>query len=265
MRAALFHPAPYVDIQIRPAIQANNLSAEVVWTYLIARKYESDHQTLVSKLCGTNENLPEDSKIWLETFLFPTRFRKAEQKCWKIRSDLALGHLELAVDRHNQLQSNGKWVCIAESKWFDDIHANSKYPEIYQLSQIIDHALLLHDKEGRFPERVYVTLVTPKYFKEKLGKYSDRIYGEKYNEYKFEPEKLKTDLKLCPLPFLNHNFEVLIHRIEALTLRWVTFEELLELPNLVEDHIPGKFRVTKHSWKQIFSAMRAEDLYSELS
>jgi len=264
MQASLFHPSPYVDIQIIPAIQKDNLSAEVVWTYLVARKYMNDPQALVKKLCGTNEQLPADSKIWLETYLFPTRIRKEEQSSWKIRCDMAIGHFELAKDRGNQIRSSGEWVCIAESKWFDDIHANGKFPEIYQLSQIIDHALLLHDKKGQFPERVYVTLITPSYFKEKQGKFSDRLYWSKYNDYKFEPEKLENDLRLCPLQFLNHDIETMIGRIEALILHWVTFEELLGLQNLVEDHVPGKYKITKNSWKKIFFKIGEEELYNDL-
>lgn len=264
MQASLFHPSPYVDIQILPAIQKNILSAEVVWSYLVARKYMNDPQALVEKLCGTNEQLPADSKIWLETYLFPTRIRNEEQNAWKIRSDMAIGHFELAKDRGNQIQSNGEWVCIAESKWFDDIHANGKFPEIYQLSQIIDHALLLHDKKGQFPERVYVTLITPRYFKEKQGKFSDRLYWSKYNDYKFEPGKLENDLHLCPFPFLKHDIETMISRIKVLTLRWVTFEELLGLTNLVEDYVPGKYKVTINSWKKVFFEMGEEELYNDL-
>jgi len=62
---------------------------------------------------------------------------------------------------------------------------------INQLSRIIEHSLLLHDKKGHFPEKVYVTLVTPRYFKEGLGKFSQRKYLKKYNEYKDDPEKFK--------------------------------------------------------------------------
>ena len=98
-----------------------------------------------------------------------------------------------------------------------------------------------------------------------VGKNSNRNYWKKFNEYKFKPEKLENDLKVCTLPFLKHDVETLISRIKALSLNWVTFEELLELPNLVEDHIPGKHRVTKQSWKEIFAEMGAEDLYIELS
>ena len=265
MSISLFHPAPYVDVQIRPAIQNNILGAEVVWTYLVARKTIKAPQAIVRKLCGTNEQLPEESSVWLETFLFPTRIRKEEQKTWKIRSDLAIGHLELANDRNNQIQSNGEWLCIAESKWFDDIHANGKIPGIYQLSQIIDHALLLHDRKGQFPERVYVTLITPRYFKEKQGKFSERLYWSKYNDYKSDPEKLENNLRLCPIPFLKHDADTLVKRIEALRLNWITFEELLDLPNLVEDQVPGKYKVTMGNWKQIFTAMGEDELYYELA
>jgi hypothetical protein len=264
MSTSLFHPDPYVDVQIRPAIQKDNLSAEVVWTYLVARKYQENPQTLVNLLCGFDEALPENPTLWLETYLYPTRIRNEERNAWKIRADMAIGHFGLAEDRNSQIQSNGEWVCIAESKWFDDIHANGKFPEIYQLSQIIDHALLLHGKEGKFPDRVYVTLITPRYFKERQGRFSDRLYWEKYNNYKFEPKKLEQDLRLCQLPFLKHDIEKMVERINKLTLRWVTFEDLLDLPDLLEDHVPGKYRCTYTCWKPIFHKIGLEQFYDEL-
>ena len=50
MTTSLIYPKPYVGIQIRPAIKDNDRSAEVVWTYLVARKYENNYHALVSKL-----------------------------------------------------------------------------------------------------------------------------------------------------------------------------------------------------------------------
>jgi hypothetical protein len=229
MGSDIFHPDPYIDIQVKPAIKVNNLSAEVVWSYLVARKYEKVQSKLVSKLCGWNETLPNDSKIWLETYLHPTRIRKEEARCWRIRSDLAVGNIQLAVNRESQIQSDGDWVCIAESKWFDDIHQNPRFPEIYQLSQIIDHALLLHDKHGTFPDRVYVTLITPQYFKDKRGEFSKRMYWDKFHDYISDAKLLEKDLRLCPLPFLQYDVDTLIQRIDALRLNWVTFEELIRI------------------------------------
>lgn len=267
MTTSLFYPKPYVGIQIRPAIKDNDRSAEVVWTYLVARKYENNYQALVSKLlCGTiPESLPRNNNMWLEAYLQPTR--QDERDSWKTRADLAIGHLEVIRGSKNQIQgSGGEWVCIVESKWYDDIRLNAVSEDgINQLSRIIEHSLLLHDEKGHFPEKVYVTLVTPSFFKEGLGKFSHQEYSKKYKEYKNEPEKLKKDLALCTFPFLKHDIETLINRADALKLNWVTFEELLELPNLVEHHRPGKYRVTIDSWKEIFSEMDMDDLYIKLS
>jgi hypothetical protein len=175
-----------------------------------------------------------------------------------------MGNIELATERESQIRSNGNWICIAESKWFDDIHINSRFPEILQLSQLIDHALLLHGRNGKFPERVYVTLITPRYFKDQLGNFSERNYWKKYRDYTGDKKLLEKDLGLCPLPFLKHDLRTMISRIGALKLNWVTFEELLGLSNLVEDHIPGKYRTTRDAWRQIFIEMGEEDLYLEL-
>jgi hypothetical protein len=266
MKSRFIHPPDYVDKQVRPYIKSNDREKEVVWTYLVARKYVKDLKDLVRLLCG-QENLlmPEESKIWLEAYLQPTR--QGEGVSWKTRADLAIGHFEEETERENQIQgSGGEWVCIVESKWYDDIRLNAKSDDrLNQFLRIIEHALLLHDKKGHFPEKVYVTLVTPKYFKEGTGKFSDRKYPKKYKEYKDNPEKLKKDLAICALPFLKYDVETLISRTSALILNWVTFEELLGLPNLVEDQIPGKYRVTIDTWKKIFSEMGRPDLSSDLS
>jgi len=114
-------------------------------------------------------------------------------KCWRSRADLSVGHLEVVNDRDAQIRANGEWINIVESKWYDDIHPNPKYPQILQLSQLIEHALLLHDTSGNFPKRVYVTLLTPQYFKNKEGPFSERDYQEKFNKYKSDTIVLKSD------------------------------------------------------------------------
>lgn len=260
----IFHPAPYVERQIAPALENNDLSKEVVWTYLVARKYQNDQEGLVEKICGADEKLPDDAKIWLETYLYPSRLRQEEKNCWRSRADLAMGHLTIVEDRDSQIRANGEWVSIVESKWYDDIHANPKYPQILQLSQLIEHALLLHDTEGNFPDRVYVTLLTPEYFKNQEGPFSGRNYQQKFEKYKCNPIELKTDLQLCPLTFLSHDMDTLLGRIDSLILRWLTFEELLELPPLVNHNVPGKYKVNFNSWKQVFSHIGMESIYYDL-
>lgn len=261
----IFHPAPYLERQVSPVLENNNMTAEIVWTYLIARKYESDLPLLVNKLCGHEEDLPNNAKIWLETYLYPTRIRKEEGKYWRSRADLAIGCIGHVGGKEAQIRADGDWICIAESKWFDDIHPNSRFSNILQFSQLIEHALLLHDKNGKFPERVYVTLITPEYFKDQKGPFSRRDYWEKYQDYTTDRKLLENDLRLCPLTFLKHDVETLTRRIGALTLNWVTFENLLGLPNLVEHHIPGKYRTTRKTWKQVFGEMNRQDLFVELT
>ena len=260
----IFHPPPYVERQIAPALKVNDLSKEVVWTYLVARKYQDNKERLVKKICGVTEKLPESAKIWLEAYLHPTRQRQEEVKCWRSRADLSVGHLELVNNRDSQIRANGEWVSIVESKWYDDIHPNPMYPQILQLSQLIEHALLLHDTAGNFPERVYVTLLTPQYFKNKEGPFSERNYQEKFEKYTSSALELKSDLKLCPLTFLNHNIDILLGRIDSLILRWVTFEELLDLPQLVSHNVPGKYKANFRSWKQVFVQGGMESIYGEL-
>ena len=257
-------PALYIKKQVVPVLKDNDLSKEVVWTYLVARKYQDNQSELVKKVCGVEESLPIDSKIWLEAYLYPTRQKNEEVKCWRSRADLSIGHLKCVDTRNLQIQANGEWVNIVEAKWYDDIHPNSKYPEILQLSQLIDHALLLHDGAGNFPERVYVTLLTPQYFKDQKEQCSARKYHEKFEKYTNSPSALKHDLKLCPLTFLDHSIEILLDRVDSLILRWITFEELLDLPNLVSPKVPGKYQNNLLSWKQVFDKSGMSDIYDEL-
>ena len=69
LESSLMHPPHYVEVQIRPVIKSNDMTKEVVWTYLVARKYENDQKTLCNLLCGQSEDMPDDSKIWLEAYL----------------------------------------------------------------------------------------------------------------------------------------------------------------------------------------------------
>ena len=259
--SSLMHPPHYVEVQIRPVIKSNDMTKEVVWTYLVVRKYETDHKTLCKLLCGQNEELPEDSRIWLEAYLHPTRVRQEEVQYWRSRADLSMGYLEGVEDRQLQIRSNGNWVCICESKWSDDIHQNKQFPQIFQFSQLIEHAILLHDKRNNLPERVYVTLITPRYFRDQRSVFSKRNYWRKYHDYKSSKERLAEDLRLCPLHFLEYDINKLISRINVIKLNWVTFEELLGLSDLVGDHTPCKYR----TWEGVLKEMGREDLFYELT
>jgi len=255
------HPPPYIEKQIVPVLKKNDLTKEVVWTYLVARKFAENQQTLINLLCDAVEVVPANSEIWLEAYLQPTR--KNENKYWKSRADLSIGHLELVPNTKHRVSCNGEWVCIVESKWYDHLHENSNYPQILQLSQLVEHALLLHKLEN-FPKRVYVTLLTPQYFKDRKGQCSKRNYWQICQDYTTDNISLKNDLKLCKLPFLNKGMKNLLDRVEALHLNWITFEDLLGLPELVTHHALGKYQTTYSTWQQVFKEMNAEELYREL-
>ena len=190
LESSLKHPPHYVEVQICPVIKSNDTTKEIVWTYLVARKYENDHRTLCKLLCAKNEEVPNNSKIWLEAYLHPTRMRQEEVNYWKTRADLSMGHFEGVEDRQLQIRSNGNWVCICESKWSDDIHQNKEFPQILQFSQLIEHAILLHDRNNNFHERVYITLITPQYFKEQHSIFSKRNYWRKYHDYEASKKRL---------------------------------------------------------------------------
>ena len=261
----IVHPPHYIERQIRPAIKKNNMDAEVVWTYILARIYENDIDKLAGLLCGKEEPVPSNSRIWLEAYLHPTRAMRQEQKSWKTRADLAIGCLENVQNRKNQLRAAGDWIGIAEAKWFDDIHENSSFPEIYQFSQLIEHAILMPNRDASFPERVYVTLITPRYFKDCNGPSCHRLYATKYLSYIQDKGSLVKDLKLCPLNFYNgFDLATLISRVDALTLRWITFEELLGVDELVEPSILGKYGTRPGTWGDVLGEVGKTGILKDL-
>ncbi len=264
MTKGIRHPDNYVWKQLQKDIKNNKTKSEIVWSFIVSKKYQNHQNLLVNALCGCDEEIPNDHDILVEPYLYPTRQRDHENMGWKTRADLVVGWYSLVKNRKFQIRSSGDWICIGESKIFDDIRPAKGCPEVSQLAKIIDHALLLHDRYGKFPSRVYLTAITPRYFKEKQGDFSDSLLWHEYHKYKKNPDTIATDLRLCNLPFLKHNVDILINRIKSLKLRWVTFEELLDINNIVEDYSPGKYRITFESWKQIFECAKLQSVYSEI-
>ena len=257
----LKYPRPYLQNQINKPFLKNQMDREIVWTYFVGRKYENEkyHKNLSMMLGVKDEKMPDNSKIWIEAFLQPTRVN--EGKYWKTRADLSMGHLKTIESSKLQICSDGDWVCVCEAKWNADLH-NDKQDNVNQLAKLIDHALLLHNQEDYYPERVYVTLITPQYFKDKT---IDKDYQNVFQKYHNDKILIINDLRECKLKFKNYiDYNFFKKRLDNLILNWVTFEELLGLPNLVEDHIPGQYKVTFDSWREVFMKMNRMDLYNEL-
>jgi len=259
--SSLMHPCCYLRRKIIPRIVKNKTKEEIVWTYLVARKYENNHRELSRILCSRYQDIPDKSRIWIEAHLQPTR--QNEGDCWETCADLSMGRLDRIENTKMQVQAGGDWVCICESKWHRDI---DEYPDgTNQLCKIIEHALLLHNKDGSFHNRVYVTLITPKSFKYPTHKFFQRKYQDTFRAYLEDKNSLEEDLRKCHLEFLDYKMKKTVkERISALELNWVTFEELLQLPNLVEKCIPGKYRVTIDTWEEIFALLSMAGVVTEL-
>ena len=45
----ILHPDPYVERQVMPVLENNKMTSEVVWTYVVARKYQEKLSELTSK------------------------------------------------------------------------------------------------------------------------------------------------------------------------------------------------------------------------
>lgn len=209
--------------------------------------------------------------IYLESPLYPSR----KQTRRFAKPDLSIGCLNINKGSKRQLKSDGEWICVAESKWFDQLikpdnrnrNGNNNLPHINQLVKLIEHALLLHDKNGIFPKRIYVNLITPRYFKDNDNHFSKKNYRDIYYNYKNNKDMLLKDLKKCTIEFHNpkHKYKLLEDRVNNLTLNWITFEELLGLNNLVSvDNQKNILKTNRNSWKQVFNEMNRNDLIKEL-
>lgn len=66
MESSLKHPADHVKVKIGPVIKVNkDMTKEIVWTYLVARKYKNDYENLAEKLGVKEETMPNEPKIWI--------------------------------------------------------------------------------------------------------------------------------------------------------------------------------------------------------
>ena len=149
--------------------------------------------------------------------------------------DLALG----AITRRDKTDEGIElaklkltWVCFCEMKWCADISPDVKhFVHRNQLLRVIENALCFQ-KNGHCADQVFVTLVTPAHLRNAPVK--SRLYHYKYEEYSTDKRAILWDLMgASRMDERRHEPgwfypSSLPERVERLTLRWVTYDDLLE-------------------------------------
>ncbi len=215
---------------------------EQIWTFLVACGYALAGESGIAKiskiLTNVDQSLQPHLKIWFEALPIPPCTREGNTNL-----DLALGNIKLrnSVESGIELEEiETPWICFCEMKWYSDISVMVTHdPHRNQLIRVIENALCFQNY-GQFAERVYVTLVTPKIFKETNLK--SRFYKYKFEEYQDNPDAIKSDIESSRLK--NRSQQNWIYpddinsRIAKLSLNWVTYETLFE--KMPETSISGK-------------------------
>lgn len=216
-------------------LKTNIFRNEKVWTFLIASLLDvpGNRSRLTQRLCG--EALPADEhfEVWFEGQPIPPRKGRAGATEGNTRVDLAFGHI---TRRHStqagiayQPQREGSWVCFIEAKCLADCSTDVSYdPVRNQLARVVEN-LLCFQGEGRFPEKLFFVLLTPRLF---MNPYrTARLYGYKMDEYAVDVQSLLTDIRTCPIAVRNgkgYTYPNLEERVQSLRLSWVAYEDLLE-------------------------------------
>jgi len=220
--------------EMRQALQAPNVVRnEKVWTLLVATLFDSapDQLNVVERLCGERLHANGRLDIWFESQPIPPRKGHAGDSEGNTKLDLAFGHVAprgaTAAGIIYGPPQPGSWVCFVEAKCLSDCSPIVLYdPLRNQLARVIENLLCFQNK-GKFPERLFFTLLTPRLFKQNRN---TRLYGHKMREYA-DPEKLLADINQCRIPCRadsGYAYPNLRERVGALRLNWIAYEDLLE-------------------------------------
>ena len=210
---------------------------EQIWTFLFVYGYRNHQKELFAALTGAAT--VEPCKAWLEMLPLPAR-----QGSWSGGSegnsniDLVAGSLEIRDGTKSGVQYRPSGpICLVEAKWKSDIAGYTSHdPQRNQLARVIETAATLQHHVGthvdpaeRFPNEVYVTLLTPWIFRVDRTPAS-RFYAYKYLEYLSNRSALVHDVahsKIKCRPPGDWIYPPDIEqRLRDVKLRWVTFEDL---------------------------------------
>ena len=232
---------------------------EQIWTFLAACGFAISGIEGVEKftkiLTGLNLPQPDDAKIWMEAETFPPRKNEGNTNL-----DLALGTIALreetkaGIELGNQSPS---WICFCEMKWYADLSLSVTHDlHRNQLARVIENALCFNDKAGvpdqssaRYPDQVYVALVTPKVFRDTDVK--SRLYQYKFEEYKAaNHDKLLRDLNSCVLEMRDPSVNMAKQLEKFSCLRWSTYDDIFaQIPDSVISSELKKFWEERGSYQ----------------
>lgn len=215
--------------EVKDAITEGNIERnEKVWNYLIGTilHESSDRNKFIKKFVGDSIEIPDELEIWCEAQPLPPREKESNTQL-----DMAFGAIKRRVNTDSGIEFDREqkdaWVCFVEGKLYADCSTQvTNDPLRNQLIRIIENLLCFQGK-GDFPEKLFFTLLTPRFFKEND---QAKLYGYKMREYK-EKENILRDIRASRNEKRERSewrYPDLSDRLDRLELRWVTYEEILE-------------------------------------
>jgi len=203
---------------------------ETIFKYIIG-KYIDNYNVAFEKICGFERN-DTHSNIFIEGQT--TSPYKSNNENTKL--DIACGAILKKDSTMCQLEyaKEGNAVNFSLVKYLSDVNSNkTSNPCMNDFDMMLEN-LLCFQGENIFPDKIVLTLITPKCFKENP---ENRFYGYKmkdygYNEKKMVPKKLldtiefhqKSEIKRIEKEWkYPDNIQ---ERIKKIELRWITMEEL---------------------------------------
>lgn len=223
--------------EIKRDIEQNNIFGnEKVWNYLIAdilskNKSKNEYFNL---FCGEELKIDSELDIWYEAEPISPKIGEGNTKL-----DLAFGNIKCRENTELGIEyshSNGStWICFVEAKFFSDCSTVVKNdPLRNQIVRVIEN-LLCFQSEGKFPQKLFFTLVTPKFFKENP---KSRLYGYKMEEYK-DINYILRDIRLSNLENRmkkGWNYPDNIEdRARRLKTNWISYEDIIGMKFDLED------------------------------
>ncbi|MCA9045741.1 MAG: hypothetical protein KDA69_15545 [Planctomycetaceae bacterium] len=218
---------------------------EEVWTLLVVYGFIAAENgaliDLAEALTGTKPELVNEA--WLEMKPLPPRKGVSGKSERNSQIDLLIGDVskrgktKAGVKYKAESSEEDGWVCFVEAKWLSDIAIKTTHDwERNQLARVVETALTFQG-DGQWPSRVHVTLLTPARFETSRESSASRLYAYKWREYVNDNGSIKSDAILADIrqshvdsrtATKGWTYPKLEERINCLSMRWVTYEQLLK-------------------------------------